>query len=444
MEYHQGNFKKSNKYFNSVLIADIVLSVAIVIFAVAFSFSLEHTLRVPPELILDVQRLFILCFLNYSLNMVMTVFSSAAYLKNKLDINYIFRTLGYAAEIISLTLLFTYCDTRLFYVGISYIVDTFIILLSRIWMTQKWTPELKFNMGLFNFSAVKELVINGVWNSINSLGNILNTGLDMLVTNILLSTTDLGMLGIVKMFPTMLVMINQMVSQPFQPLLLKAYSINDRNGLLSTLKLSMKISGYVTFLIYAGFVAIGKQFYELWMPTQDSSLLYYLTLIALLPNALEGIIYPCYYIYTLCVKNKIPCFITIICGAFNVLGMYLLIQYTNMGIFAVLLTTVLVMIVTSLITNPIYMAKCLKIKNSFFNFIFIRGIVSCFLMSLGMFIFVKMFVIDSWFKLVAVALCLCIVGTLIYLVIMFDKHEKKIILIKMKKALKDNSKRINK
>lgn len=436
VEYHRGNFKKANIYFNSVLIADVVLSIVTVILAILFSLSIDYTLKVPPELFKDVQQLFVLCFFNFAITTAMTVFSSAAYLKNKIDINYIFRTIGYSAEILSLVLLFYCCETRLFFIGVSYIINSIIILLSRIWMTRKWTPELIINVHEFRFNSVKELVINGIWNSINSLGNILNTGLDMLVTNILLTATDLGVLGVVKTFPTMLVTLYQLVSQPFQPILLKAYSINDRTDLLKTLKMAMKSSGYITFLIYGGFVAIGRQFYQLWLPTQDSRLLYILTLIALLPNAIEGMIYPCYYIYTLCIKNKIPCLITIICGLLNVLGMYILIKYTELGIFSVLLTTVFAMAITSLITNPIYMARCLKISYAFFYKELLKGMACCLAMSFGMLCVAEIFVIDSWLKLALIVLLISIIGTVIYLVLMLEKNEKVLLITKIKVILR--------
>lgn len=52
---------------------------------------------------------------------------------------------------------------------------------------------------------------------------------------------------------------------------------------------------------------------------------------------------PIYYVNTLTVKNKIPCFITIIGGLLNVVGMFILIKYTNLGVYAVPITTAVIM-----------------------------------------------------------------------------------------------------
>ena len=80
----------------------------------------------------------------------------------------------------------------------------------------------------------------------------------------------------------------------------------------------------------------------------------------MLPCISEGCVYPLYYIYTLKVKNKIPCMVTIIGGICNVVAMFLLIKYTNLGVFAIVLTTAVVMNVINLVTNPLYMSHCLK------------------------------------------------------------------------------------
>lgn len=49
---------------------------------------------------------------------------------------------------------------------------------------KKYTPELKIRRKSVSFNAIKKLVVNGIWNSINSLGNTLNSGLDLIVTNL--------------------------------------------------------------------------------------------------------------------------------------------------------------------------------------------------------------------------------------------------------------------
>ena len=87
-----------------------------------------------------------------------------------------------------------------------------------------------------------------------------------------------------------------------------------------------------------------------------------------------------YYVSTLTLKNKIPCFVTIGGGFLNVMAMYFLLKYTNLGEFAVVSTTTVIMVGINLFFNPIYAAKCLSIKAGFFYRIIFRHVISIVVM----------------------------------------------------------------
>ena len=103
---------------------------------------------------------------------------------------------------------------------------------------------------------------------------------------------------------------------------MREYSEDNKEALIKELKYSMKVCGVLTNIVFAGFCTLGIAFYQLWIPTQNIQLVYRLTVLAMLPCITEGCVYPLYYVYTLTVKNKIPCFITIIGGILNVISMY--------------------------------------------------------------------------------------------------------------------------
>ena len=216
-------------------------------------------------------------------------------------------------------------------------------------------------------------MVNGFWNAANSMGNALNTGLDLLVSNILLSALSMGQVSIAKTINGMIYTLYSTIAQPFQPAFLRKYSDNDLPGLIRELKYSMKVCGIITNVIFAGFCVLGLQFYKLWIPSQDTLLVHRLTVLAMLPCISEGCVYPLYYIYTLTVKNKVPCIITIIGGLSNVLAMFLLIRFTDMGVYSIVVTTAVIMNVINFITNPLYMCHCLRIsKKTFYPNIFLN------------------------------------------------------------------------
>lgn len=54
-----------------------------------------------------------------------------------------------------------------------------------------------------------------------------------------------------------------------------------------------------------------------------------LTIVTVLGSVTAGVMRPIYYVYTLTLKNKLPCWITIAGGFLNVVSMYVLLKYTQ-------------------------------------------------------------------------------------------------------------------
>jgi O-antigen/teichoic acid export membrane protein len=258
---------------------------------------------------------------------------------------------------------------------------------------------------------------------LNSLGNTLNSGLDIIVSNALLGAVAMGQVSIVKTMNTVFSSIFQMTSQPFEPTFLRNYAENNKTELISSLKYSMKLSGMLSNVVFAGVASLGLCYYKLWIPNQNYVLLYRLTVIAVLSSLFEGAISPMYYIYTLTVKNKIPCIITILGGIFNVIGMYALIQNTNLGIYAIFLTTAVVMLLINGVSNPIYMCRCLKIPWYTFYPTLIRHVISCFIMTGLMMILTHILNPSTWIDFIACGVLYVILGMIVHIMVLFNLSE---------------------
>ncbi len=425
LEYMSGNYDRYKRYFSTVFIADIVLGGIMFVIGVVCVINMEHMLNISPELVASVKLLFLLSFFTFYVTAMTTVFAATGYVKDRLDIVNGLRCLGYVAEIIVLVFCFFIMKPTVWYVGLATVIDAALVLVGTWIMTKKLVPESKVKIKLYSWKAVGKLVGNGLWNSANSLGNTLNSGLDLIITNLLLTPIGMGQLSIAKTISGLVNLVYSTISQPFQPTFLKRYSDNDIDGLVQDIKYAMKVCGLITNLVFAGFCAIGLYFYRLWIPTQDTQLVYVLTILAMLPCITEGCMFPVYYVYTLTVKNKIPCFITIGGGLFNLVGMVVLLKFTNMGIYSIVITTAVVMNFINLITNPLYAAHCLKVKLTTFYPDIIRNIVACTVATGVMMLIAKVLPeAKSWGVLVLMILMYCAIGILIQAVILFGGKQR--------------------
>lgn len=424
VEYHRRNYKKANEFFSSVFYANLVLVGVIILIAGIVIIKLEDIFVIPNKIVLDSKILFMLVFISFGITSVGTAFTASAYIRNRLDLTGIFKGCSYFIEAFTIFGLFILFGPTLWFVGLGLVFAAIEIFISNYLITKRLTPELIIKKSSFSLSAVKTLVVNGIWNSINNLGNTLNTGLDLVITNLLLTPLAMGQLAYAKTIGTMFSTLYQLISQPFQPIFLKLYAEKKKEELVKELVFSMKISGFFSSVAFGGFVALGTVYFRLWIPGQDIDLIQILTILTILSCLGEGAISPLFYVYTLTTKFKIPCMVTLIGGFFNVAGMYFLIRYTNLGVYAVVITTAVISSIINIIFNPLYIAKCLKVRLLTFAIPMFKHILSCSIITIFYIVLAKVYTPSSWLGLIICAIVYGIFGLAIHVLVTCSKDER--------------------
>lgn len=425
VEYHKGNIEKAEQYYSSVFFADFILGVIILLLTIVPILFLDQILVIPADLSKEVKLLFVLDFLNFIIVSASTAFLSGAIVKNRMDITGKIQTVAYLSEGIFLFVVYKNCTPQISFVGLGLVLSAAIIFIMNGICVRKLTPELHIRRKAFSMQAVKTLVVNGIWFSVNSLGNLLNTGLDLVITDTMLTTLEMGQLSVVKVVATIFSALYSVLAQPFQPALVKAYAEDDKEAVIGTFKKGIQISGLVSNLAFAGFFALGEVYYKLWTPSQDAHFLHMVTIIAVFGGIMEGAVYPLYYTYTLTLKNKVPCFFTILSGLLNVGGMFLLIKFTDLGIYGVVLTTAVLSWGINFVFTPLYTSHCLGVKKTTFYPALLKHLLSCILMSGIFYGITKIYMPSNWLTLILVALLFVIIGSLVHIVITMGIKKRK-------------------
>lgn len=395
--------------------------------------KIDLLLNVPQNLIFSVKLLFLIVFLNFVLTTATTPFTTAAYIKNRLDITGIIKIIAYLVDAGVMVILFINCTPNVWFVGMGSLAASVVTFICTYILSKKLVPELVFNKDFFSVSKLKNLVGNGIWNSLNSLGNELNSGLDLIISNLFLNGVATGQIAVVKTIGTMFSMLYEVVYQPFQPNLIKAYASGDVNIFINEQKKAMRICGYFSNVAFAGFVALGGLYYKLWLPSEDTKLLHMLTIVTVLGSVTAGVMRPIYYVYTLTLKNKLPCWITIAGGFLNVVSMYVLLKYTQMGVYAIVSTTTVIMLCINLFFNPVYAAYNLKISVKVYYKVIFKHLISAAIMVGGFIGIARVIRPSSWIGLIVSAIIMCISGLIIHVLIMCNMDEKLFLIKKITK-----------
>lgn len=418
VSYHKGNYEEAKSYYSSSIAASIVLSGSIFLIAAIIILKLEYLLNIPENSVVSIKILFLIVFFTFVVTTMTTPFSAAAFIKNKLDIVGIIKILGYIADAGVLILLFSIFKPNVFFVGLGSLATAVVTLIGNYAITKVTTKELQFDSKTVSFQKVKDMMGNGIWTSLNQLGNVLNSGLDLVISNLMLTGVQTGQIAVAQTINAMFSTLYATVFQPFQPQLLKVYASGNVKNFTNELEKTMKICGMFSNIAFAGFTSLGMLYYKLWLPAQDTKTLYWLTFIAVSLSITAGIMQPVYYISTLTLKNKLPCLLTIISGFINVVVMYFMLKYTNIGPSIVVATTTIIMLCMNLFFNPIYGAHCLKISPRFFYKIIVRHIFSAFIMVVVFIGIEKIIKPGNWGMLIFSALIMTIVGAILHTVIM--------------------------
>lgn len=425
IKIHENDDEGANRYFNSVLTSNSVIALILTLPCILFVLFINKILNIPLEILRDVQFLFGFVFLGMILTILTSVFGVATFAKNRLDLSSKRSIESNFIRVVSLLLMFSLFTPSVSYIGIANLLVISFVLITNIYFTKKLLPDIKISKKYFDFNAVKELLSSGVWNSVNQLSLVLLTGLDLLIANIFVGATASGEYSIVKTIPNFIQQLVGMLVGVFVPQFTILYAQKKNEELLDSINKSIKFMGLIITIPIAFLIIFGDIFFNLWIPNENSSKLYLLSNLTIIPMIVTGSINTIFNVYSVTNKLRVPALVLLITGLVNTLCVFLLIKETNLGILAIPLVSFTIGLLRNLIFTPIYAARCLNVKwNTFYKAI-IRGCICALTMMLFCYIAKYNLNIDSWVKLIAIGGICSLISLIINLFIVFSNTERK-------------------
>lgn len=430
IEIHRENWEAANKYFNSVLLSNIIVAVALLTPSALVVAYLDKIVDVPVDLLTDVKLLFAFLFLNYLISIVVSSLGVSTFATNKLYLKSLREMESRVLKAVMLILLFVLLEPAVFYVGFTAVAVVLYVAFFNIYYTRKFLPKLKLNKAYFEIKAVFELISSGIWNVIIQVGQILLQGLDLLIANIFISVSAMGTLALSKTLPTLIITLVGVIASVFIPDFTILYSKEKTDELVKSIKRSMKILGIVINIPIAVLVVFGEDFYRLWVPNQDPKHLQILSIIAILILVISGPINSLYGVFTVTNKLKANAFVLLLTGFVNVIVVYTLLRVTNLGIYAIAGVSTVVGIIRNLVFTAPYGAKYLGLKWTTFYPEVVKSVIAfCFIIALGL-VVDSIINVNSWISFFCVAVITGVLGLLLNSTIILKKQER-IYLIKL-------------
>ncbi|CUQ34420.1 Polysaccharide biosynthesis protein [Turicibacter sanguinis] len=428
---YEKNNEKSNTYFNSVLYASIVLGVLVLIISGGLIINLDQILSIPDEIYSDVQWLFIVLILNFIVSLCCTAFSVTTFSMNRLDLSALRTMESNILRAAILIVLFLFLSPSIIYLGIATLVAGIYINIFNIYYTKKLLPQIKFKRQYFSLQATIEIIKSGLWNVFNRLSSIFSTGLDLLITNLFVGSNQMGILSISKSLPTMILSLFAMIANVFAPQITANYATGNNNKLKSTILTAMKLLGMISCIPMTVLIVYGKEFYHLWLPNENATLLHILSLLACIEYIFVLPLEPLWNLFTAAGKIKVPAIYMFINSILSISTVFLLltiVEDTFLKLLIIAGISMVFSIIRALIFLPLYGAYCMNVKwYTFYNQI-LKNTISVVLM-VTISLVGKIFIdVNSWVVLILVTTIITIISLVINYYFILEKKDREVII----------------
>lgn len=438
MRLYKGDYEGASYYFNSVFLANIVLSAIFTVLSIITICYLPLILNIPDYLLTDVKWLFAFTVLSMLLGLSTGILACGCYIKNKIDVSVSRSLVQNGVRVGLILLLFTFLKPSIVYLSLSAFIAALLGVYYNFKFKRQFLPEIPIKpKKYFSWSKLKEVTFSGIWNSVNQLSNLLLYQLDLLITNIFISAAATGEYSLAKMMPSLVLSFLASLSGSFYPKFNILYAEGKITELNALVKKSMKIVGLFVSIAIGILIVYSDAFYSLWVPNEDANNLHWLTVVTVAPMIFGGSVNPVFGLFATTNKLRIPSLVLLGAGILNTLVVFILLKTTNLGIWAIALTSAVQGGMRNALFTPIYGARCIGQKwNALFPTMF-KAICGLGIVA-GVGYVAKAFMpTDNWINLLMTMGSVAIVAALLNLTIIFNKSErtylKNIVLSKIKR-----------
>ncbi|MBQ8257077.1 MAG: oligosaccharide flippase family protein [Bacteroidaceae bacterium] len=438
MRLYKDDYEGASYYFNSVLVANLILSALFTILAIFTIAYLPFILNIPSHLLSDVRWLFTLATLSLILGLSTGILGCGVYIKNRIDIGASTSMSINFTRVGCILLLFAFLKPSIIYISLGAFLSSLLSTYYSFSFKRRFLPEIPFKpIKYFSWSRLKEVTFSGIWNSVNQLSNLLLYQLDLLITNIFISAAATGEFSLSKIMPTMILSFLATLSGSFYPKFNILYAQQKTNALYALVKKSIKIVGLFVSLAIGLLVVYSDIFYKLWLPSENSQKLYLLTIITVVPMIFGGSINPVFGLFSTANKLRIPSLVLLFAGIMNTLIIFILLKTTDLGIWAIALTSAVQGGVRNALFSPIYGAHCIGQKwYALFPTMFKAICGLLIVISVG-FIIKNLLPTYGWISFISVATLTALISLLINQLVILNNAErqylKSIVLKKIKR-----------
>ena len=298
------------------------------------------------------------------------------------------------------------------------------------------TEYESWNMNGFQIKRLITLLKSGIWNTISQLGKLLSEGLDLLITNVFISDSSMGIVSISKTLSTYIQLLNSTIASTMIPKLTYHYSRNETQQYHRQLFSDMQLLSFTSSLMLSVLVIFADYFSTLWVPSQDAEQLMILTVLGSFWMVVSGVMSSIFNAFTVQNKLRFNSIAMIISGIVSTIILIIALKLTNWGIYAVACISSVVYIIKNLFFVVPYAEKVVGIKAWDVYKLILRSVLSTGVTIIVFRGILGYFELGSWLKLIVAGVWVTATITVVFAFVYFPFAQIKAGLHSIKTRLK--------
>lgn len=425
--YAGGKEEEAAKYFSSVFYSNVLLSCMLFVPMTGIILNIAHFLDIPKGLEAEVIILFVLVFAALIVGLISSVFQVATFARERMDLAAVQSVIMSLLRAGLFFGLFYFLKPSVIYIGIVTLIIAVCNLVAGIGFTRLLMPQYIIRWDKFHWKAVKVLIDSGIWNAVSSLGSALLFWVSILLSNTFISASAGGDMSIVQTLPNVISTVISTIFGVLLPRITVEYADGDREKTKECVLQSQKILGIVSSAPVVIIILFGKHFFRLWVPGEDAGYLQILSVITVGPFLLHSAMWTVTGLNTVNNKVKEPALLFLLTGMCSIALTFMMLQYTNFGVFAIAGVSSICNILFYLIFIPRYAAKHMGFEKWIFYPHILKTFVFAATMILLLMPIVNKLEITNWGIFFLACGFIEVIGVMLYAFLVLNRSDRQLI-----------------
>ena len=387
VDYYRGNFRRMNGYFNSSLKGNLIIGLVIGIPMLFGSLFIDRFFDIPGKLADEVKILFVTVTLSFFIIQIRNTFTVSHIVTGRRYIITYIKLLEKLMNVIIPVIIFIILPPSVMYLGIGVLISQVIRFYITVKSQRKIMPELRVDRKLVYKELTKALLTGGIWYSLNQLIVLLNSGVEVVISNIIFGAEVQAEYSLSVVLPnlvrSMVIFIANLIL-PYLSLLLKN---EGEDYMKKTVPLLVKYMSVLMGTVLSLIIGFGDAFLKVWLLSFTDESMYLLLVLSSLSVFVTGSFSILSGVLVVQDRLRFPTAVMIILGVLNIPFGFLLSKI--FGIYGILISSLVVNIIGYVIFIPFYSFKVLKLDKKEIRTSFLKGVYTLIL-GTGLSILVKL------------------------------------------------------